>query len=81
MKPSSQTAWKWVRFVIALALGFVMALAVGVLVSLILSAELPWVTTGWQHEVSKYAGLGTYLLIIVIFVMKETKKKADTSDR
>jgi hypothetical protein len=75
VKPSSQTVWKWVRFVIALALGFVMALAVAVLVSLVLSAELPWVTTGWQHEVSKYAGLGTYVLIIGIFVMKETKKR------
>ncbi len=76
MKPSSQTVRRWFRFAVALALGFVMALAVATLVSLILSAELPWVTTGWQHEVSKYAGLGTNLLILGIFAIKETKRKA-----
>jgi hypothetical protein len=50
-------------------------------VSLVLSAQLPWLTTGWQHEVSKYAGLGTYVLVIGIFSLKETKRKAGSINR
>ena len=65
----------WVRLFLHIIFGFLSALIVAIVVSLILSGEMPWLTSGWQHEVSKTLGMLTFLAALVLFLVSERRKR------
>lgn len=65
----------WVRFLTALVLAGAVSLGGAILVSLVISGEMPWSTTGWHHLVPRIVLFVTYIAMIICFFVWEGRRR------